>query len=385
MPLLVEEELERSLARAGLDELPAESRRWVYAKLASAGLRVGAGLSPAAVSFGKQTAPHYGGPHYGTNVYSPGYAPSYDPNPYPWGYPTSEYVDASSQIDRTIAEVQKLQALASLFGPVATPAPVAPPVTPDAAPSPREPWWRRAEHFVAHLLNVGATAIEHEEAIHEAAETLVNASRRLDPHAPPLEACPPGMVAERVSDGRGGHRVVCKPAAVGALFGPSNEAVKRYALLRADWDGFEAQGIGNYPELATDVQEWAQFRGAWEADTIPDNDLSGRLNAEIVRANRVKATLLEKATGKTVFVQDLPDRIPNIDTLSEVPISAAVDAWARQSPFVDALTNPAGPAIKLPGLPKLPGGLLGGLAIIGGSLLAADVILKQLVRKALGS
>lgn len=173
---------------------------------------------------------------------------------------------------------------------------------------------------------------------------------------------------------------------------PWSDAAKKYVELRADWFALEEQagpnGVAQYPDLKTDVAEWTQFRTDWESGAIDNSDVAGRLNAEVVRVNRVRATLLEHQSGKTVLVQDLPDRTQNIDTVQATPggdAAKAVDDWAKRHPFIDALTNPAGPAIKLPGLPKLPGGILGGLAIVGGTLLVANQVMGALVRKAVGA
>lgn len=244
-------------------------------------------------------------------------------------------------------------------------------------------------------------------AVDDTARMLVDASRRIDLRSLPLETievhCPPGMVAVKVSDGHGGSRMVCKSIQTGAwtdiipafalwdaVTGPSAEAQKKYLELQADWAFFETQGVRNYSELATDVTEWHAFQVFWDSGKIPSEEIGGMLNAEVVRANRVRAVLQEKATGKTVFVQDLPDRTQNIDTTHATPLlpfAEAVDELCKKSPFCDALTNPSDRArgIKLPGFPKLPGGILGGIAIIGGSILVANAVIQAAVRKAFGA
>jgi len=247
MRLLIEEELESSLVREGLRELPNASRAWIYRKLAVAGLSVGS--------------------------------------------------------------------------------------------------W-----------SVDTAAVERPE-VRAAARALIAASHRVDLHAAPLGSFQVGDI-------------------VSTILGPSADAIAKYAELQADWEFFHTQGVDKYPDLATDVTEWNQFVSDWDSGSIDSTDLSGRLNAEIVRANRVRATLLEKASGQTVFVQDLPpdQKIANInteDTSAALSAAQAVDDWVKEHPFLDALTNPAGPAIKIPGLPKLPGGIPGGLGILA----AAAVVL----------
>lgn len=150
-----------------------------------------------------------------------------------------------------------------------------------------------------------------------------------------------------------------------AATGPSEEATKKYVELRADWDSFYAQGVEKYPDLATDVKEWKQFCDDWDLGNIPGTDISGRLNAEIIRANRVRATLIEKQTGKTTFVQDLPDRTANIDTEKGSwflqNVATPVDTWAKSVPVLSDLTDPSG--AKLPGTHiKIPGGIFGAIA-----------------------
>lgn len=299
MNLFIEEELERSLSSAGLHELPSASRSWVYAKLATAGLRVG-------------------------------YAPS--------------YVNA---FDALLGEQEKRRALARVTHgsfDLATPEPV-------------------------------SYEVDTPGDVLQAAHMLVETSRRLG-RPRPLEAV--------------GDWTDYLP--IYSYFSPPSEATKKYIELRADWLALQEQagpgGVEQYPDLKTDVDEFTKFRTEWEAGTIKNSDIAGRLNAEVVRVNRVRATLLEHQSGKTVFVQDLPDPTKNIDTVTATPggdAAQAVDDWAKKSPFLDALTNPAGPAIKLPGFPKLPGGIFGGLAIIGGTLLVANQVLGALVRKAVGA
>ncbi len=206
-----------------------------------------------------------------------------------------------------------------------------------------------------------------------AARVLVQASRRLDPRAQPLEAVGTAVPLYQL---------------------PFSDASKKYLELRGDWLALDtlagSGGVAQYPDLATDVAEWTQFRTDWEAGNIDNSDIGGRLNAEVVRVNRVRATVLEHQSGKTVFVQDVPGNTQNIDPADATPgwdQAKAVDDWAKKSPFLNALTNPSDRArgIKLPGIPKLPGGIPGGLAIIVGVLLVGNQVLGAVVRKVVGA
>ena len=125
-------------------------------------------------------------------------------------------------------------------------------------------------------------------------------------------------------------------------FGPSDEAESTYRQLRADWEAFERDGVGStkLPHLRQDVVEWRQFRDAWEAGSLPSNDLGGRLNAEVSRANRIRSEL----TGKTIAELG-PEVRRGVDVVNATAftrdVAAPVEQWARDNPLVHALANPA--------------------------------------------
>lgn len=275
-------------------------------------------------------------PNYGYDPYGQGYDPSYGYDPYgqplapPPAPPAPEAPPAPGSIAAVIQQITQLKLLESAL---ASPPPQQGPPTYYAPPPPQPAY---------------------------------------DPYAP-VGALPLPPNAER------GTLDNLLPWSF--LTGPSADAKQKYVELHADWDSYHAQNVETYPELKTDALEWRQFCDDWDAGGIPSNDIAGRLNAEIIRSNRVRATLLEKQTGKTVNVQDLPGgQRKNIDdehgSLFLQRVAAPIDEWVKASPFLDHLTNPAGPAIKIPGLPKFPGGILGGLAIVGGALVAGYVGVK---------
>lgn len=129
-------------------------------------------------------------------------------------------------------------------------------------------------------------------------------------------------------------------------FGPSQEEEAMYRALRADWESFERQGVGItiLRHLRQDLDEWRAFRDSYDRDassylTATQPSPLSKLNAEVMRANRVRRELQPKATPQEIQKQD----VKNIDVENQVaPGTVSVNDFALSSPIVNALTDPAG-------------------------------------------
>lgn len=140
------------------------------------------------------------------------------------------------------------------------------------------------------------------------------------------------------------------------FLGPSDEAKEKYAAIRADWASFEPQVTTN-PKLAflkPDLEEWKKFSSAWEfSDWTPTfqhpdlgepSELGSRLNAEIIRANRVRAELASFAAQKHIAPQDMPEARRGIsDPATDSTMgrfAKRIDDWARSNSVIDWITKP---------------------------------------------
>lgn len=138
------------------------------------------------------------------------------------------------------------------------------------------------------------------------------------------------------------------------FFGPSDEAKKTYAQIRADWAGFEPAIAGNakLSFLQPDVDAWRKFSRDWEISewlpngtVIPANELGSLLNAEVIRANRVRAEIVSAWAGKSVAPQDMPPEqkrkaIDADKATSFGRFAVKTDEWARAVPILSSITDP---------------------------------------------
>lgn len=333
-----------------------------------------------------------------------------------------------------MAEMQQMQAMTQMMNPGAAPAvpayapaPSAPaPVptdtgTPAPTPKKHKSLFKRIEDFFLgdedETPDTGATAIEHGlldnptklyaqralamrvsgvasfESLEKGAAALVDVARRVtaEPTAPA-----PSLIIGNWTDTA--YDVATNPfvSPAGWLVkkgtdwfdGPSSEATEKYQQLRADWAGYESQGVASHPDLGQDIAEWGLFKSQWEAGTIPSADIGGRLTGEVLRSNRVRASLVEKATNKFTAPQDLPhDQLtPGLDvTHATGPSKASVpiDAAARATPILNDITKPTTtPGLGTPFAPGVLGKILwytaAGAAGVTALVIGKDVLVARL-------
>jgi len=143
-------------------------------------------------------------------------------------------------------------------------------------------------------------------------------------------------------------------------FGPNAAAEDLYRQLRADWEAFERVGVGTtiLPHLKPDLDAWRKFRDSWEGqpsapwssdDYLPGNEVGAKLDVQANTANRVRAELIQKQTGKFTAPVDLPkDQArkglgTDESTTFLKGAATSIDSWARDVPGLGWLTDPKAP------------------------------------------
>jgi hypothetical protein len=118
------------------------------------------------------------------------------------------------------------------------------------------------------------------------------------------------------------------------LFGPSEDAERRFRELAADWESFERAGVTDpiadrrLKHLAADVRAWRAFRDAWQGGTVGADGAA--LSAQEINANRVRWELRDLAPQDPKWGKDKNLKGGDIeDATAALSAAAAIDKASR--------------------------------------------------------